>query len=130
MFIDPAARSVFELLAESATFQEALDASDDSTRALLQRLANEEPPEVEDEDELATLRARLMTNTVEPAAQRLLARMLHDGDERGSEVKTLLSAMTHHREIGDWEAARHDAEQLVGWAVARADASEGRGSST
>src|SRR6266700_3074704 len=39
LFIDPAARSVFELLAESATFQEALDASDDSTRALLQRLA-------------------------------------------------------------------------------------------
>src|SRR6266702_3811428 len=103
LFIDPAARSVFELLAESATFQEALDASDDSTRALLQRLANEEPPEVEDEDEAATLRARLMTNTVEPAAQRLLARMLHDGDERGSEVKTHLSAMTHHREIGDWE---------------------------
>jgi DNA primase len=130
LFIDPAARSVFELLAESATFQEALDASDDSTRALLQRLANEEPPEVEDEDELATMRARLMTNTVEPAAQRLLARMLHDGDERGSEVKTHLSAMTHHREIGDWEAARHDAEQLVGWAVARADANEGRGSST
>ena len=130
LFIDSAARSVFELLADSATFQEALDASDDSTRALLQRLANEEPPEVENEDELATLRARLMTNTVEPAAQRLLVRMLHDGDERGSEVKTHLSAMTHHREIGDWEAARHDAEQLVGWAVARADANEGRGSST
>ena len=71
-----------------------------------------------------------MTNTVEPAAQRLLARMLHDGDERASEVKTHLSAMTHHREIGDWEAARRDAEQLVGWAVARADANEGRGSST
>src|SRR6266516_4519655 len=130
LFIDPAARSVFALLAESATFQEALDSSDDSTRALLQRLANEEPPEVENEDEAATLRARLMANTVEPAAQRLLVRMLHDGDERGSEVKMHLSAMTHHREIGDWEAARHDAEQLVGWAVARADANEGRGSST
>jgi DNA primase len=130
LFIDPAARSVFELLAESATFREALDASDDPTRALLERLANEEPPEVENEDELATLRARLMTNTVEPAAQRLLARMLQVGDERGREVKTHLSAMTHHREIGDWDAARHDAEQLVGWAVARADANEGRGSST
>jgi hypothetical protein len=33
--------------------------------------------------------------------------------------------MAHHREIGDWEGARHDAEQLVGWAVARADANEG-----
>jgi DNA primase len=125
LFVDPAARSVFELLAESATFQEALDASDDSTRALLQRLANEEPPDVEGDDEVATLRARLMTNTVEPAAQRLLMIMLRDGDERGSEVKAHMSAMAHHREIGDWEAARNDAEQLVGWAVARAESSEG-----
>jgi DNA primase len=130
LFVDPAARSLFELLAESATFQEALDTSDDSTRALLQRLANEEPPDVEDADELATLSARLMTNTVEPAAQRLLTTMLRDGDERGSEVKAHLSAMAHHREIGDWEGARHDAEQLVGWAVARADANEARGSRT
>jgi DNA primase len=125
LFVDPAARSVFELLAESATFQEALDASDDSTRALLQRLANEEPPDVEGDDEVATLRARLMTNTVEPAAQRLLMIMLRDGDERGSEVKAHMSAMAHHREIGDWEAARNDAEQLVGWAVARAESSAG-----
>lgn len=130
LFVDPAARSLFELLVESATFQEALDTSDNSTRALLQRLANEEPPEVEDADELATLSARLMTNTVEPAAQRLLVAMLRDGDERGSEVKAHLSAMAHHREIGDWEGARRDAEQLVGWAVARADANEGRGSRT
>jgi hypothetical protein len=121
LFVDPAARSLFELLAESATFQEALDTSDDSTRALLQRLANEEPPEIEDADELAALSARLMTNTVEPAAQRLLVTMLRDGDERGSAVKAHLSAMAHHREIGDWEGARRDAEQLVGWAVARDD---------
>jgi hypothetical protein len=66
-----------------------------------------------------------MTNTVEPAAQRLLMIMLRDGDERGSAVKAHLSAMAHHREIGDWEAARNDAEQLVGWAVARADGSDG-----
>jgi DNA primase len=125
LFVDPATRSVFELLAESATFQEALDASDDSTRALLQRLANEETPDVDGDDEMATLRARLMTNTVEPAAQRLLMIMLRDGDERGSAVKAHLSAMAHHREIGDWEAARNDAEQLVGWAVARADGSNG-----
>jgi DNA primase len=125
LFVDPAARSLFELLAESATFQEALDTSDDSTRALLQRLANEEPPDVEDADELATLSARLMTNTVEPAAQRLLVAMLRDGDERGSEVKAHLSAMAHHREIGDWEGARRDAEQLVGWAVARDDSVKG-----
>jgi hypothetical protein len=116
---------VFELLVESPTFHEALDASDGPTRELLQRLAVEEPEVVEDADELATLQARLMTNTVEPAAQRVLTAMLRDGDERGSEVKAQLSAMAHHREIGDWEAARHDAEQLVGWTVARTESVEG-----
>lgn len=119
LFVDPAARTVFELLADTATFHEALDASDGPTRELLQRLAVEEPEVVEDEDELATLRARLMINTVEPAAQRVLTAMLRDGDERGSEVKAHLSVMAHHREVGDWEAARRDAEQLVGWTVAQ-----------
>jgi DNA primase len=125
LFVDPAARSVFELLTETATFHEALDASDGPTRELLQRLAVEEPEVADDADELATLQARLMANTVEPAAQRVLEAMLRDGDDRGSEVKTLLSAMTHHREIGDWEATRHDAEQLVGWTVARNESVEG-----
>jgi DNA primase len=118
LFVDPVARSVFELLSETATFHEALDASDGPARELLQRLAVEEPEVVEDDDELATLRARLMINTVEPAAQRVLIAMLRDGDERGSEVKAHLSAMAHHREVGEWEAARRDAEQLVGWTVA------------
>src|SRR5262249_37790043 len=125
LFVDPTARSVFELLTETATFHEALDASDGAARELLQRLAVEEPEVADDADELATLQARLMANTVEPAAQRVLDAMLRAGDERGSEVKTLLSAMTHHREIGDWEAARRDAEQLVGWTVARSESAEG-----
>ncbi|HMF04346.1 MAG TPA: DNA primase [Acidimicrobiia bacterium] len=125
LFVDPSARSVFELLTEAATFHEALDASDGPARELLQRLAVEEPEVVDDADELATLQARLMANTVEPAAQRVLDAMLRDGDERGREVKTLLSAMTHHRAIGDWEAARRDAEQLVGWTVARTESVEG-----
>jgi hypothetical protein len=119
LFVDPTARTVFELLTETGTFHEALDASDGPTRELLQRLAVEEPEVADDADELATLQARLMTNTVEPAAQRLLETMLRDGDDRGSEVKALLSAMAHHREIGEWEAARSDAEQLVSWTVAR-----------
>jgi len=125
LFVDPTARTVFELLTEAATFREALDASDGAARELLQRLAVEEPEVVDDADELATLQARLMANTVEPAAQRLLDAMLRDGDERGREVKTLLSAMTHHREVGDWDAARRDAEQLVGWTVARTEGGEG-----
>ena len=125
LFVDPTARSVFELLTETATFHEAIDASDGPTRELLQRLAVEEPEVADDADELATLQARLMANTVEPAAQRVLRTMLRDGDERGSEVKALLSAMTHHREIGDWEAARRDAEQLVVWTVARTEGVKG-----
>lgn len=125
LFVDPTARSVFEVLTEAATFHEAIEASDGPTRELLQRLAVEEPEVADDADELATLQARLMTNAVEPAAQRVLQSMLREGDERGSEVKTLLSAMTHHREIGDWEAARRDAEQLVGWTVARTESVKG-----
>ena len=125
LFVDPSARSVFELLSETATFHEAIDASDGPTRELLQRLAVEEPEVVDDADELATVQARLMTNTVEPAAQRVLEAMLREGDERGSDVKRLLSAMTHHREIGDWDAARRDAEQLVSWTVARTESVQG-----
>jgi DNA primase len=126
LFVDPTARAVFDLLVDSATFHEALAASDGPTREVLQRLAVEEPAVADDDDERETLGARLMTNTVEPAAQRLLTTMLRDGDyDRASEVKVLLSAMAHHREVGDWEAARRDAEQLVGWSVARADGSEG-----
>jgi DNA primase len=124
LLFDPVARQVFDLLTETSTFHEALDASDGPSRQLLQRLAVEEPTVTGDDDELETLRARLMINTVEPAAQRLLATMLRDSDGRASDVKAHLSAMAHHREVGEWDAARHDAEQLVGWAVARADGSE------
>jgi DNA primase len=123
LFDDEGARAVFVLLSEAATFQEALDASDGPTRDLLQRLAVEELSKSDDR-EPETFSARLMINAVEPAAQRMLTVMLRDGDDRASEVKSRLDAMAHHREIGNWEAARHDAEQLVGWAVARAEGSE------
>jgi DNA primase len=123
LFSDAAARRVFDLLTETSTFHEALDASDDASRQLLQRLAVEEPA-VDDDREPETFRARLMINTVEPAAQRLLTAMLRDGDDRASEVKGHLDALAHDREVGDWDAARRDAEQLVGWVVARAEGSE------
>ena len=41
--------------------------------------------------------------------------MLRDGDDRASEVKERLSTLHHHREIGDWEAARNDVEHRLGW---------------
>jgi DNA primase len=123
LFQEEDARAVFVLLSESATFQEALDASDDSTRDLLRALAVEELSKADDR-EPETFSARLMINTVEPAATRLHADMVREGDERASEVKAHLSALAHHREIGNWQAARGDAEQLVGWAVARAGGSK------
>src|SRR2546423_11502365 len=86
LFSDKSAQAVFVLLSEAATFQEALDASDGPTHDLLQRLAVEELPKSDDR-EPETFSARLMINTVEPAAQRVLAKMLRDGDERTSEVK-------------------------------------------
>ncbi len=120
LFHDESARAVFVLLSEAATFQEALDASDGPTHDLLQRLAVEELPKADDR-EPETFSARLMINTVEPASQRLLTTMLRDGDDRASEFKSRLDALAHHRAVGDWDAARSDAEQLVGWSVARTE---------
>jgi DNA primase len=123
LFQDEAARALFVLLSEASTFQEALDAGDERTRDVLRALAVEELSKSDDR-EPETFPARLMINAVEPAGQRVLTAMLRDSDERASEVKAHLDAMAHHREVGDWDAARGDAEQLVGWAVARAEGSE------
>jgi DNA primase len=123
LFQDEAARTLFVLLSEASTFQEALDAGDERTCDVLRALAVEELSKSDDR-EPETFPARLMINAVEPAGQRVLTAMLRDGDDRASEVKAHLDAMAHHREVGDWDAARGDAEQLVGWAVARAEGSE------
>src|SRR5262249_51968530 len=71
LFFHESARQVFDVLTATSTFHDALDASDEASRRLLQRLAVEEPA-VADDREPETFRARLMINTVEPAAQRLL----------------------------------------------------------
>ncbi len=120
LFHDEGARAAFVLLSDAATFQEALDASEGPAHDLLQRLAVEELPKSDDR-EPETFSARLMINTVEPAADRLLATMLRDGDDRASEIMSRLDAMAHHRAVGDWDSAREDADQLVGWLVARTD---------
>ena len=56
LFGDPTARAAFVLLAQSATFREALDASDGDVRHLLERLAVEEPA---GDGEPETIAARL-----------------------------------------------------------------------
>ena len=115
LFADPQARAVFELLVESHTFHDALDASDGATRDLLERLAVEEPMA---DDELATVAARLLVNAAEPRGQELLQRLLAAGDDQASVVKRLLDDVAHDREVGDWARAREAALGLVAW-VAR-----------
>jgi len=115
LFADPQARAVFDLLAQSHTFHDALDASDGPTRDLLERLAVEEPLA---DDEPETIADRLLINAAEPRGQELLQRMLVDGDDQASEVKRLLDEIAHDREMGDWGKGRDAALRLVAW-VAR-----------
>jgi hypothetical protein len=56
-----------------------------------------------------------MVRTVEPAARRVLARLLEDGDERTMQATPLLSELVHARENSEWERAQEAARQLVGW---------------
>ena len=115
LFADPQARAVFDLLARSHTFHDALDASDGATRDLLERLAVEEPLA---DDEPETIADRLLINAAEPRGQELLQQMLVTGDDQASEVKRLLDEIAHDREMGDWGKGRDAALRLVAW-VAR-----------
>ena len=114
LFGDPAAREVFVLLAQSATFREALDASEGEARDVLERLAVEEPV---GDGEPETVAARLLVNAVEPRASELLQRLLDGGDDRATEVKRTLDELAHGREVGDWATAEAAARRLVGWVV-------------
>jgi DNA primase len=114
LFGDPTARAAFELLARSATFRDALDASEGDVRNVLERLAVEEPA-IDGEPE--TISARLLVNAVEPRGSELLQRLLDDGDDRATEVKRSLDELAHGREVGDWVSAEAAARRLVGWVV-------------
>lgn len=116
LFADPDARAAFELLARSHTFHDALDASGDAQRDLLERLAVEEPAA---DGEPTTVAARLLVNAAEPRGRELLARMLDAGEEQASDVARLLDELAHHREMGDWVHARDAASRLVALVVER-----------
>jgi DNA primase len=118
LFLDPVARGAYDLLISSENMHQAIDSAEGPVRHLLERLAVEDP---QADDEPETVRGRLMVNTVEPVAKRMLARMLRDGDERASTVKIQLDAVAHSREVGDWPRALEAANQLVGWVVAEAN---------
>ncbi len=111
LFVDPVARAAFVQLSSSAELHEALATSEGEVRALLERLAVEEP-EVDDEPE--TVRARLVVNLVEPAAERLLRQLLADGDDRASQVKVQLDIVRGQAASG-WASGEEAAMQLVRW---------------
>ena len=68
LFVDPIARAAFEQLSSADELHDALATSEGDVRALLERLAVEEPSS---DAEPETVRARLVVNLVEPAAERL-----------------------------------------------------------
>ncbi len=111
LFVDPVARAAFVQLSSSAELHEALATSEGPVRALLERLAVEEP-QVDAEPE--TVRARLVVNLVEPAAERLLRQLLQDGDDRASQVKVQLDIVRGQAASG-WASGEEAAMQLVRW---------------
>jgi DNA primase len=112
LFADPVARGAFEAIAATDDFHLALAESEGAVHDLLERVAVEEPIA---SDEPETLRAHLMANTIGPAAQRVLAGMLRAHDERATSLKLLLDALSHAREMGDWEAVQEHGFELLGW---------------
>ncbi|MGZ8652213.1 MAG: toprim domain-containing protein, partial [Actinomycetota bacterium] len=110
-FADPLAREVFIALDSADTVPGAIESSSGEVRAILERISVEEP-EVGEE---TTLRARLMANAVEPAAQRRLDELLRSGDERSAPMKVLLDELVRGRTQGEWKGAEQAAGQLVTW---------------
>ncbi len=112
LFADPIARNAFDALTQWP-WHECLEQAPPDASALLQRLAVEDPGIPAGE----AVVTRVVVNLVEAAGQRLLTSMLRAGDERSSDVKTLLDALVRERADERWEAAEGVAEQLVGWIV-------------
>jgi DNA primase len=124
LFADPIARAAFDALVEATTFHDALAMSDGAARSLLERLAVEDAtPDAEPE----TLEARLVVNTVEPAARRMMQALQRSGDERTTDVAPLLDAVASCRANGDWPGARTAALELVAWITDREHDEEPRG---
>jgi hypothetical protein len=111
LFVDPIARAAFEQLSGSAELHEALASSEGDVRVLLERLAVEEPIA---DAEPETVRARLVVNLAEPAAQRLLNQLLREGDDRAIQVKLKLDAVRVEAASG-WASGEANAMQLVRW---------------
>src|SRR5262249_52989919 len=109
LLVDPVARAAFVQLSQAAELHDALATSEGPVRALLERLAVEEP---QDDDEPETVRARLLVNLAEPAAERLLRQWINDGDDRAIELKVQLDLVRGQAANG-WASGEADAMQLV-----------------
>ena len=78
--------------------------SEPEVAKLLERLAVEDPiVETQPPEDMVS---RVVVNLVEASSQRLLASMLTSGDERSSDLKTLLDLLVQRRGNDEWSAAR------------------------
>ena len=94
-------RSAFEGLTQWQ-WHEALEASSPEVRALLERLAVEEPEGGAPPEERAT---KVVVNLVEASSSRLLASMLRRDDPRCADVKGLLDMLANARAAEHWDVA-------------------------
>jgi hypothetical protein len=115
VFIDPLARDAYHSLSQWS-LREAVSHSEPEVAKLLERLAVEDP--IVDRQPPEDMVSRVVVNLVEASSQRLLASMLTAGDERSSDLKSLLDLLVQRRVNDEWSAAEEVAEQLVGWIVA------------
>jgi DNA primase len=108
LFADPLAREAFEHLWSAEELHDAIEGAEGPARALLERLAVEEPSDEEPE----TVRARLVVNTVGPAAERVRRELLAAGDDRAVQVTALLDRLRSGAGAG-WASGEAAAMQLV-----------------
>ncbi len=111
LFVDPIARAAFEQLSTSAELHEALATSEGDVRALLERLAVEEP---QADAEPETVRARLVVNLVEPAAERLRDQLRAANDDR-CDPGHAAAGRGAQSKFGSYAAGEEAAMQLVRW---------------
>ena len=114
LFGNPLVRGALDALGPEGDLHAALTRANDEERALLERLAVEEPPMGEDPDAYV---ASVMVQLVESSARRRLDELVRAGDDSASEMKHLLDELVTARTVSSWSAANRVADQLVPWVL-------------
>ena len=114
LFSESLAREAFEALATSSTFHEALDRSGVEARALLERLAVEDPPWGDDPESYAI---SVFIQLLEAAAGRALSELVRAGDDRSRDLKHALDELVAARADSGWSVAHQAAMQLLPWVL-------------